>query len=506
MDRLVFGDVGYGKTEVALRAAAMATLAGKQVALAAPTTVLARQHLETFRDRFADLGVEVAGLSRLSSAAEKNRVVAGLKDGSIQVVIGTGTVAGKAVTYKDLGLVIVDEEQRFGAADKRKLREIGAAHVLTLSATPIPRTLQSALIGLQQLSVIATPPARRQPIRTSVGPFDPQLVRTALLRERGRGGQSFVVVPRVEDFEPMAHQLAELAPDLELLQAHGKMPAAEIDEAMVSFANGDGDVLLATNIIEAGLDVPRANTMIIWRADRFGLSQLHQLRGRVGRGARRGQIHLLTDPAAEIAPQTLARLNTLQAFDRLGAGFEISARDLDMRGAGDLLSEEQTGHMKLIGVDLYQHLLEFAVREAKGETFEDWVPVLNLGVSGRLSPDWIPDEDIRLGLYVRLSRITDLEGLEAFEDELADRFGEPPDKVQQLLATTRVRILARTAHIAKVDSGPAAMAFTPHANFVAREEPDDVKLSNGRLLLKQAIDDPAERLTKAEAVLSELLG
>jgi transcription-repair coupling factor (superfamily II helicase) len=504
MDRLVVGDVGYGKTEVALRAAAMAALAGKQVALAAPTTVLARQHFETFRDRFADLGLEVTGLSRLSSGAEKKRVLAGLKDGSVQVVIGTGAVAGKAVTYKDLGLVIVDEEQRFGAADKRKLRELGAAHVLTLSATPIPRTLQNALIGLQQLSVIATPPARRQPIRTSVGPFDPEMVRTALLRERGRGGQSFVVVPRIEDFEPMARQLAEFAPELELLQAHGKMPAAEIDEAMVSFANGDGDVLLATNIIEAGLDVPRANTMIIWRADRFGLSQLHQLRGRVGRGARRGQIYLLTDPAAEIAPQTIARLNTLQAFDRLGAGFEISARDLDMRGAGDLLSEEQTGHIKLIGVDLYQHLLEIAVREAKGETVEDWIPVLNLGIGGRLSPTWIPDDDIRVGLYVRLSRITNLEALEAFEDELADRFGEPPDEVQQLLATIRVRVLARTAHIEKVDSGPAAIAFTPHANFVAQDEPGEIEQSNGRLLLKQAIDDPVERLKKAEAVLTEL--
>jgi transcription-repair coupling factor (superfamily II helicase) len=504
MDRLVVGDVGYGKTEVALRAAAMTALAGKQVALAAPTTVLARQHLETFRDRFQGLGVEVAGLSRLSSAAERKRVTAGLKDGTVRVVIGTGAVAGRALAYNDLALVIVDEEQRFGAADKRKLRDLGASHVLTLSATPIPRTLQSALIGLQQLSVIATPPARRQPIRTSVGSFDPQTVRTALLRERGRGGQSFVVVPRIEDFDTMARQLAELAPELELHQAHGKMSAAEIDEAMVSFAAGDGDVLLATNIIEAGLDVPRANTMIVWRADRFGLSQLHQLRGRVGRGSRRGQIYLLTDPEAEIASQTMARLNTLQAFDRLGAGFEISARDLDMRGAGDLLSEEQTGHMKLIGVDLYQHLLEAAVREARGEMAESWVPVLNLGIGGRLSPEWIPDGNIRVGLYIRLSRITELQALEAFEDELTDRFGEPPAEVQQLLATSRIRVLARAAHIEKIDSGPAAIAFTPHPNFASRDEHEGVKHSNGRLLLKQAIDDPIERLSKAEVVLADL--
>jgi transcription-repair coupling factor (superfamily II helicase) len=504
MDRLVVGDVGYGKTEVALRAAAMAALAGKQVAVAAPTTVLARQHLETFRDRFQGLGIEVAGLSRLSTAAEKKRMLAGLKDGSIQVAVGTGAVAGKTVSYRDLGLVIVDEEQRFGAADKTKLRQLGAEHVLTLSATPIPRTLQNALIGLQQLSVIATPPARRQPIRTSIGGFDPQTVRTALLRERSRGGQSFVVVPRVEDMDEMARQLAEIAPELELLQAHGKMPAADIDDAMVSFANGDGDVLLATNIIEAGLDVPRANTMIVWRADRFGLSQLHQLRGRVGRGARRGQIFLLTDPNAEVAPRTMARLNTLQAFDRLGAGFEISARDLDMRGAGDLLSDEQTGHMKLIGVDLYQHLLEAAVRQARGEDVDDWAPVLNLGVGGRLTPEWIPDEDIRVGLYIRLARIADLETLAAFEDEIADRFGEPPPEAQQLLASARVRVLARAAYINKIDSGPSAIAFTPHAGFAAGSEPDSIELHNGRLLLREKIDDPLERLFEAEKVLAEM--
>ncbi|WP_205481553.1 helicase-related protein [Sphingomonas arenae] len=501
MDRLVIGDVGYGKTEVALRAAAMAALAGKQVALAAPTTVLARQHLETFRERFEGTGVEVAGLSRLSSAAEKKRVVAGLKDGSIRVVVGTGAVAGKAVEYQDLGLVIIDEEQRFGAADKARLRELGAGHVLTLSATPIPRTLQNALIGLQQMSIIATPPAKRQPIRTTVGSFDEQTVRTALLRERSRGGQSFVVVPRIEDIAPMAERLAKLAPELELLQAHGKMPAAEIDEAMVRFAGGDGDVLLATNIIEAGLDVPRANTMIVWKADRFGLSQLHQLRGRVGRGARRGQILLLTDPEAEIAARTLARLNTLAAFDRLGAGFAISARDLDMRGAGDLLSDEQSGHMKLIGVDLYQHLLEAAIREARGETVDEWTPVLNLGVGGRLTPEWIPEEETRVGLYIRLARITDVGGLEAFDDELADRFGELPEEVQRLLALARVRVLARAAEIEKIDAGPAAIAFTPRGELAATAGLEE---KNGRLILKEAIEAPLERVARVEAVLSDL--
>ncbi|WP_420142628.1 DEAD/DEAH box helicase, partial [Sphingomonas sp.] len=319
MDRLVVGDVGYGKTEVALRAAATAALAGYQVAIAAPTTVLARQHLESFTERFEGTGIVVAGLSRLSTAAEKKRVKAGLADGSVQVVIGTAAVAAKGVAYKNLALVVIDEEQRFGTADKARMRDLGAGHVLTLSATPIPRTLQTALVGLQQLSIIATPPARRRPIRTSVGPFHPETVRTALLREKSRRGQSFVVVPRIEDMEPLAAQLARIVPELELLQAHGKMPALDIDEAMVRFGRGEGDVLLATNIIEAGLDVPRANTMIVWRADRFGLGQLHQLRGRVGRGNRRGHILLTTEPGQSLTEATKKRLRTLESLDRLGA-------------------------------------------------------------------------------------------------------------------------------------------------------------------------------------------
>jgi transcription-repair coupling factor (superfamily II helicase) len=427
-----------------------------------------------------------------------------LKDGSISVVIGTGAVAGKAVEYAKLGLVVVDEEQRFGAADKTKLREFGAGHVLTLSATPIPRTLQTALVGLQQLSIIATPPARRQPIRTLVASFDPERARTALLRERSRGGQSFVVVPRIEDMEPMAEQLRRAAPELELLAAHGKMPAAEIDEAMVRFGNGDGDVLLATNIIEAGLDVPRANTMLVWRADRFGLSQLHQLRGRVGRGSRRGHVFLLTEPGAEIAPRTLKRLSTLQAFDRLGAGFAISARDLDMRGAGDLLGDTQAGHVKLIGVDLYQHLLESALRAARGEEVDRWSAALNLGVEGRLPPEWIPEEELRVALYARLARIADLPELDTFEEELADRFGELPGEAEALLAVARVRILARDAGIARIDAGPAAIALVPRGKLAGKPETHGLEEKDGRLLLKQRIEDPQERLDRLAALLADL--
>lgn len=505
MERLVVGDVGYGKTEVALRAAAVAALAGKQVVVVAPTTVLARQHIETFNERFEGTGVTVAGLSRLSTAAEKKRVKAGLADGSIRVVVGTAAVAGNGISYADLGLVIIDEEQRFGAADKARLRDLSAGHVLTLSATPIPRTLQNALIGLQQLSVIATPPARRQPIRTQVGTFNPETVRTALLRERSRGGQSFVVVPRIEDMAPLGDQLRKLVPELELLEAHGKMPAADIDEAMVRFGRGDGDVLLATNIIEAGLDVPRANTMVIWRADRFGLSQLHQLRGRVGRGSRRGQVLLLTDPEHQIAPRTLKRLRTLEAFDRLGAGFQIAGRDLDMRGAGDLLGEAQAGHMKLIGVDLYQHLLESAVRAARGEDVERWTLELHLGIEGRLPADWIPDDDLRVTLYARLSRLSDAQGIDAFADELEDRFGALPAPASALLAVARIRADACAARIAQVDAGPAAIALTPRRDFAGDTGAAKLTEKNGRLLLFEKIDDPYVRADRVAELIASLV-
>ncbi|MFD1033181.1 TRCF domain-containing protein [Sphingomonas hankookensis] len=497
MDRLVIGDVGYGKTEVALRAAAIVALAGRQVAIAAPTTVLVRQHVETFRRRFEGTGIEVAGLSRLSDAAEKKRVKAGLADGSIGVVVGTQALAGTGVAYHDLALVVIDEEQRFGAKDKARLRDL-ADHVMTLSATPIPRTLQSALIGLQQLSVLATPPALRQPIRTAVADFDEVTVRTALLRERSRGGQSFVVVPRIEDIAPLEARLRKLAPALDLIVAHGKMPAAEIDAAMVGFAEGDGDVLLATNIIEAGLDVPRANTMIVHHADRFGLSQLHQLRGRVGRGGRRGQVLLMTDPDHTIANATLKRLRTLQAFDRLGAGFAISARDLDLRGAGDLVGEAQAGHMKLIGIDLYQYLLGRALRAARGESVDRIVPELHLGIAGRLPETWIPEAEVRLMLYGRLARIEDEGALDRFEEELEDRFGALPEPARLLIELARVRLLARGAGVAKVDAGPAAIALTPQHKGAA---PKGLTEKNGRWIMPARIDDPGERLTKVGEVL-----
>lgn len=503
MDRLIIGDVGYGKTEVALRAAALAALAGYQVIVAAPTTVLVRQHLQTFERRFAGTGLKITGLSRLSSAAEKKAAKAGLADGSIDIVVGTAAVMTKDVRYARLGLIIIDEEQRFGAADKAKLRRRAEVHLLAMSATPIPRTLHRAMIGLQQMSVIATPPARRQPIRTSLVDPDDALIRTALLRERSRGGQSFVVVPRIEDLAPLSERLARIVPGLTLVEAHGKMPTADIDEAMVCFGDGKGDVLLATNIIEAGLDVPRANTMIIWHADRFGLAQLHQLRGRVGRGNRRGQVILLTD-GDKIAERTMKRLRTLATHDRLGAGFEISAADLDQRGAGDPLAIKQAGHMKLVGIDLYQHLFEAALREAQGQDPGLWLPELNLGDAGSLPTDWIPDPDIRLGLYVRLARLANEAELDAFEGELADRFGLYPPAAERLLMVARISILARAMEIERVDAGPAAIALTPHGEDSHTLAGTDLVEKNGRWLLKEKTDEDG-RLARVADVLESLV-
>ncbi|WP_335299305.1 TRCF domain-containing protein [Sphingomonas adhaesiva] len=334
-----------------------------------------------------------------------------------------------------------------------------------------------------------------------MGAFDPETVRAALLREKSRGGQSFVVVPRIEDMAALADTLAGLVPELDLLQAHGKMPAADIDEVMVRFGGGGGDVLLATNIIEAGLDVPRANTMVIWRADRFGLSQLHQLRGRVGRGNRRGQVLLLTDPSHEIAPRTLKRLRTLEAFDRLGAGFAISARDLDMRGAGDLLGETQAGHMKLIGIDLYQQLLESALRTARGETVERWTPDLRLGLAGRLPETWIPEEELRVTLYARLARLTDAGALDRFEEELEDRFGTIPPEAATLLTIARIRAEARAAGVARIDAGPAAIALTLREDATLDAAARGLEQSNDRWLLRERIEDAGDRLTRVQALL-----
>ncbi len=500
MDRLVCGDVGFGKTEVALRAAAAAALAGKQVAIVAPTTVLARQHLRTFQRRFAGFGIEVAHLSRLVKPAEARAVKKGLAEGTIRIVIGTHALAGKGVRFKDLGLLIIDEEQRFGVAHKRKLRSLGTqGHVLTLTATPIPRTLQAALVGLQQISIIATPPTRRQPIRTLLTPFDPATVREALMRERHRGGQSFVVCSRVEDIEPMRGQLSKLVPELETLVAHGQMPPAETDDIMVRFADGEGDVLLATNIIESGLDVPRANTMLIWRADRLGLAQLHQLRGRVGRGRVRGTTYLLTEVGQDLPKATEKRVRMLESLDRLGAGFAISAQDLDQRGAGALLGEEQAGHVKLIGADLYQHMLR---RALQGEAFDDnWMPELNIGMVGVIPEDYVNEPEVRINLYARLARLDPADAIEDLASEIEDRFGSMPEPIQNLLDLADLKRLCLRLGVARIDAGPQAIALTFRPGTEERlslqplidRSHGELRWSGERLILAKAGIDIVER-------------
>ena len=507
MDRLVCGDVGFGKTEVALRAAAAALFAGKQVAVVAPTTVLARQHVQTFTRRFARFGIAVAHLSRLVSPAEAKRVKAGLADGSIRLVVGTHCLAAKGVAFADLGLMVIDEEQRFGAKIKEGLRgAVGDGHVLTLTATPIPRTLQSALVGLQSLSVIATPPAVRQPIRTVIAPFEDAAMRDALTREHRRGGQSFVVCPRIEDIAPMAARLAKLVPDLTTMIAHGDLKAAEMDDVMVRFADGEGDVLLATSIIESGLDVPRANTMMVWDAERFGLSQLHQLRGRVGRGQRRGVVYLLNRPDKPLTPATEKRLRTLEALDRLGAGFAISARDLDLRGAGDLVGENQAGHVKLIGLGLYQHLLHLALRAAKGETAEDWNPEIRLGLSGAVPADYVPEPEVRLSLYTRTLRLTNAEEVEALRSEVVDRFGPPPAAFEDLIALARLRVGCLALGIQRLSGGPQGLAadLRPNAPDLRVPAHAHIERRDNRVLLRQGSADPAERGRLAAAFLERL--
>lgn len=473
MDRLVCGDVGFGKTEVALRAVSAAVFAGKQVAVVAPTTVLVRQHVRTFQARFAPFGIEVAHLSRLVKPAEARKVKAGLARGDVRIVVGTHALVGKSVRFADLGLMVIDEEQRFGARDKRKLRsQTGSLHVLTLTATPIPRTMQAAQIGLQDVSVIATPPVQRLPVRTVRASLDAALVREVLMREHRLRGQGFVVCPRIGDLELMAEKLRRIVPELRVVVAHGDMPVAEMEKAMVDFASGDGDVLLATNIIESGLDVPRANTMLIWRPDLFGLAQLHQLRGRVGRGARRGVVYLLTESQEELSPGVEKRLQSLIELDRLGAGFTISARDLDMRGAGDLLGEDQAGHVKLVGLGLYQRLLSRALAVARGEAPDDWTPTVHLRVGGRIPEDYVPGEEMRIGLYAGLASLGTDEAIAAFEDEIEDRFGPVPEPLKPLFLQAKLRVLCQRAKVGNMDIGTKAIAITPRVPLSAEKIKD----------------------------------
>ncbi len=464
MDRLICGDVGFGKTEVALRAAFIAAMGGRQVAVIAPTTLLARQHYNTFVERFRGLPIRIAPLSRLVGSADAAQTRKHLENGEIEIVVGTHAVLAKDVKFRDLGLLIIDEEQHFGVKHKERLKELRSdVHVLTLSATPIPRTLQQAMSGIREMSIIATPPVDRLAVRTYVAAFDPVGVREALLREKHRGGQSFFVTPRVADLADLEKFLTEYVPEIRYVTAHGQIGARELEDIVSAFYEGKYDVLLSTTIVESGLDIPRANTLIVNRSDMFGLAQLYQLRGRVVRSKIRAYAYLLTPSDHNITPAAERRLKILQSLDGLGAGFTLASHDLDLRGGGNLLGEEQSGHIREVGVELYQSMLEEAVASLKGdETVADrsWSPQIAVGASVLIPESYVPDLTVRLSLYRRLGELESDAELDAFAAELVDRFGSLPEEAEHLIAIAGVKILCRKLGIGKLDAGPKGAVIT----------------------------------------------
>ena len=525
MDRLICGDVGFGKTEVALRAAFFAAVSGKQVAVVVPTTLLARQHFKTFSERFRGFPVNVAQASRLVPNAELSKVKAGLADGSVDIVIGTHALLGKGITFKDLALLVVDEEQHFGVAHKEKLKALRSeVHVLTLTATPIPRTLQLALTGVRDLSIIASPPVDRLAVRTFVSPFDPVTVREALLREKYRGGQAFYVCPRIEDLAGSKDFLDKNVPEIRVAVAHGQMPPTVLDDIMSAFYDGKYDVLLSTTIIESGLDIPTANTLIVHRADRFGLAQLYQLRGRVGRAKLRAYALLTLPTQQKITPQAERRLKVLQSLDTLGAGFQLASHDLDIRGAGNLLGEEQSGHIKEVGFELYQQMLEEAVMSLKAgiaaPVADRWSPQITIGAALLIPEDYVADLSVRLALYRRLAEIEDEGEIDSVAAELVDRFGKLPVEVEQLLQVVAIKALSRRANVERVEAGPKGIVLAFRDNVFAnpdgliafiREQGSGVRMRNDpknpkgqQLVFFEDWPRPQDRLKGTAAVLRQL--
>ena len=521
MDRLICGDVGFGKTEVALRAAFVAAMSGKQVAVVCPTTLLARQHFKTFSERFAGWPIRVAQLSRLVPAKTAAETREGLKTGGIEVVIGTHAILSAQVGFRDLGLVIVDEEQHFGVKHKEKLKELRAeVHMLTLTATPIPRTLQMALSGIREMSIIATPPIDRLAVRTYVTPQDPVVLREALLREKYRGGQAYIVAPRLSDLPEIERFLREQVPEVRFVVGHGQMSPTALEQVMSDFYEGAYDVLLSTTIVESGLDIPNANTLIIHRADMFGLSQLYQIRGRVGRSKVRAYAYLTTPPDRPITEGAERRLKVLQSLDSLGAGFQLASHDLDIRGGGNLLGDEQSGHIKEIGVELYQQMLEDAVNELRDTEAElhdgrGWSPQINAGAAVLIPDDYVPDLNVRLSLYRRLSEAERAQDREALAAELIDRFGPLPREADHLLKVVAIKGLCRQAGVEKIDVGPkgAVLAFRGdsfanptglvrliQANSIVWRVRPDMKL-----VVKGEWDNSDARLNAAEKILTQLV-
>jgi transcription-repair coupling factor (superfamily II helicase) len=521
MDRLICGDVGFGKTEVALRAAFIAAMSGAQVAVVVPTTLLARQHFRTFSQRFAGLPLRLAQLSRLVSPRDATQIKNELAEGRIDIVVGTHALLGKGVRFQHLGLLVVDEEQHFGVAQKERLKQLKAnVHVLTLTATPIPRTLQLALAGVREMSVIATPPVDRLAVRTFVMPYDPVVVREAVLRERHRGGQIFYVAPRISDLGEVGQQLKELVPEVKVAVAHGKMSATELERVMGAFDDGSYDLLLSTNIIESGLDIPTANTMIVHRADMFGLAQLYQLRGRIGRSKLRAYAYLTLPGGKMLTPTAQRRLEVMQTLDQLGAGFTLASHDLDIRGAGNLLGEEQSGHIREVGVELYQHLLEEAIAQSRsgvdelGEAKEEWTPQITIGTPVLIPETYVADLNVRLGLYRRIAALVDQREIEAFAAELIDRFGPLPGEVENLLEIIAIKRLCRDAGVAKVEAGPKGAVLRFHndrfANLAGlvrflQEQAGTAKLRpDQHLVVMRQWEETRERLRGIHALLRHL--
>jgi transcription-repair coupling factor (superfamily II helicase) len=517
MDRLVCGDVGFGKTEIALRAAFIVAASGMQVAVVTPTTLLCRQHLRTFTERFAGLPVRIAQLSRLVSPRDAAEVKKRLKAGEIDILIGTHALLGKSVEFAHLGLMVVDEEQHFGVAQKERLKELRAdVHVLTLTATPIPRTLQLALSGVREMSLIATPPVDRLAVRTFVLPYDPVVLREAILREQFRGGQIFYVCPRIEDLDKVAERLRKLVPEIKFVMAHGKLAPTQLENAMTAFYDRQYDLLLSTNIIESGLDIPTANTMIIHRADMFGLAQLYQLRGRIGRSKQRGYAYLTLPPGRVLTGSSAKRLQVMQTLDTLGAGFTLASHDLDIRGAGNLLGDEQSGHIREVGVELYQQMLEQAVQEARGgaRAADDWTPQISVGSSVLIPEAYVADLGVRLGLYRRIAALVGKLEIEAFAAEMIDRFGPLPLEVENLLGVIAIKQLCREAGIDKVEAGPKGVVLSFRNNRFAKpaelvdlinRKRDEVSLRpDHKLVWRQDWRESAHRVAGVQDILVEL--
>jgi transcription-repair coupling factor (superfamily II helicase) len=519
MDRLVCGDVGFGKTEVALRAAFIAVMGGVQVAVVTPTTLLSRQHLHTFRRRFEGLPVKVEQLSRLTAAREAAKVKRGLKDGSVDIVIGTHALLAKDIAFRNLGLLVVDEEQHFGVVQKERLKQLRAnVHVLTLTATPIPRTLQMALAGVKEMSLIATPPVDRLAVRTFVLPYDPVVVREAILREHYRGGQSFYVCPRIEDLGGVGDRLKELVPEVRTAVAHGRMAARQLESVMSAFYDGAYDVLVSTNIVESGLDIPTANTLVVHRADMFGLAQLYQLRGRIGRSKQRAYAYLTLPPGRVLTPVAQRRLEILHALDSLGAGFSLASHDLDIRGAGNLLGDEQSGHIREVGIELYQDMLEQAVAEARGAVplaeEAGWTPQISVGVPVLIPETYVADLGVRLGLYRRIANLQDEAEIESFAAEMIDRFGPLPPEVGNLFDIVSLKRMCREAGVERIEAGPkgAVIAFRDNkfadpaglVDFIARNA-GTVKLRpDHRLVVQRSWETAGDRVTGVRQLLRQI--